>query len=496
VRRLSTLVAVVVAVLLVAMQSAVATGPEEFETLVAPDARGGDRFGWSIAVDGDRIVVGVPWDHLPTRKLGSAFVFTRFGLGWKIDKLTPSEIWRKGGGTPGGRQFGYSVDVSGDRVVVGAPGAWINGAETGGVFLFELIDGEWVETILEPDGIEKRDGIGRQVGFSEEGNRILVGALKVAAGNARPGSAFLFELIDGEWVSRMFLPSDGENGDEFGASVGFGDGFIAIGSPNHSSAGRRAGAIYLFDEIGGEWVETKLVAVDPKADERFGNWTRVFGEIIVTPAGDRSVIHMLRRNGDEWIRETLDVDDPTAPFEEVPESAGVLEVGERMLLAEYERTYPYRSTGAISVLQREETGWVEIDRYEGSEFGEGYGFAMRILAFEDSVIISAPGHKLNGKPSGVVYVQGAAPACGTREPTIVGTNGDDEIWGTDGDDVIVPGSGSDLIHVSGGRDVYCLNDGEYQFTGGPVAFTRSGTAEHGIVRTVRIRPAWRMLVAE
>ncbi len=482
----------VVLVSAVSIAPAAAGDPEDFETLVAPDARGGDRFGYSIAVDGNRIVIGAPYDRLPLSKLGSIWVFTRHGLGWTTEKIIPDQVWRKGGGPNVGRRFGLDLDIVGDRIVVGAPNAWINGVETGGVFLYDLIDGEWVETILEPEGVDSHDGIGYQVELSEDGNRILVGSYKSSNAYFRPGKAFLYELIDGEWVSHMFEPSDGKPVDRFGSSVGFGDGFVAFGSPNHSAAGKEAGAIYIYERIDGEWSETKVVADDPAAGMRFGIWIFVYGDVILTWDTDWDRIHFVGRDGDGWAQEVVTIEDPGDAAIEAVEDTGLPIVGDLMFSAVWENDYASRSTGAVKVLERTPDEWVEVDRYEGSEFGEGFGFGLSIIPRPDFLAISAPWFKLNGEASGLVFVRGMPPVCGNLEPSIVGTNGDDELWGTPGDDVIVPGSGSDVIHVSGGRDVYCLNDGEYLFSGA-AAFTRSGPEGGEILVSTLVRPEWRML---
>jgi hypothetical protein len=74
---------------------------------------GGSGFGWSVAVDGDRIVVGSPFAN---GNVGAAYVFERSGTSWKqTDLLTSSD-------SAAGGIFWTSVDLEGDAIVVGAYG--------------------------------------------------------------------------------------------------------------------------------------------------------------------------------------------------------------------------------------------------------------------------------------------------------------------------------------------------------------------------------------
>jgi hypothetical protein len=70
-------------------------------------------FGWSVAADGDTMVVGAPGEVVGGVRSGAAYVFTRAGSGWRqVAKLT---------GGAGQAGFGESVSISGTTVVVGAP---------------------------------------------------------------------------------------------------------------------------------------------------------------------------------------------------------------------------------------------------------------------------------------------------------------------------------------------------------------------------------------
>jgi len=100
--------------------------------LTASDAAGGDYFGWSVAVSGDTAVIGaVSDDHAGGTNAGSAYVFVRAGGVWTEQaKLTASDATSSD-------QFGVSVALSGDTVVVGAQfDDHVFGSNSGAAYVF------------------------------------------------------------------------------------------------------------------------------------------------------------------------------------------------------------------------------------------------------------------------------------------------------------------------------------------------------------------------
>jgi hypothetical protein len=86
--------------------------------LTASDGAAGDRFGIAVAISGDTVVVGANFDDSPNVDQGSAYVFVKPGGGW-TGALTESEKLTASDGAAGD-DFGFSVAISGDTLVVGA----------------------------------------------------------------------------------------------------------------------------------------------------------------------------------------------------------------------------------------------------------------------------------------------------------------------------------------------------------------------------------------
>jgi len=82
------------------------------------DLPGSVGFGTAVAIEGDLVVAGTPYDHTEEVTAGAAYVFQRSGVFWSFfDKLTdPNSLDRD--------YLGYSVDIAPDgRVFLGAPGS-------------------------------------------------------------------------------------------------------------------------------------------------------------------------------------------------------------------------------------------------------------------------------------------------------------------------------------------------------------------------------------
>jgi hypothetical protein len=182
------------------------------ERILRPgDGRLNDRFGAAVAVDGNTVVVGAPYaDDLHVfYNFGAVYVFES---GSQIAKLRSDPAFR-----PGDIQFGSSVAIRGNQIVVGAPGDDPDHQESAGsAYLFTNGQNGWERTaeLTHADPTP-----GRQLGVSVaiDANRIAVGALG-------DGAAYYFKT-DGQ--------PDGECGcgGPFGRSVALRLGSAFLGDP-------------------------------------------------------------------------------------------------------------------------------------------------------------------------------------------------------------------------------------------------------------------------
>ena len=248
---------------------------KEVQKLQASDRRGGSDFGRSLSLSGNFVIVGAPYQDTGARNAGAAYLFERQSEAlqtsdgtWKeVQKLQASDRQRSD-------LFGWSVSISGNLAIVGAPFEDTGGTNAGAAYLFERQgDGTWKEVQkLQAKDRQAHDQFGYSVSIS--GNRAIVGADIKNSGGTYAGAAYLFErLSDGTWKETQKVQGhDTQAGDKFGSSVLISGNIVLVGARLENSGGTDAGAAYLFERLSdGTWKEVqKLQASDPRASDQFG----------------------------------------------------------------------------------------------------------------------------------------------------------------------------------------------------------------------------------
>ncbi len=153
--------------------------------LSASDAAARDRFGRSVAIAGDTVVVGTPRDDEAGRSSGAAYVFTRSGTTWAQEaKLTASDAAAKD-------RLGRRVAIAGDTVVVGAAGDDDAGSSSGAAYVFTRSSTTWTEAakLTASDGAAGERS-GRSVAIA--GDTVVVGTPRDDEAGSTSGAAYVF----------------------------------------------------------------------------------------------------------------------------------------------------------------------------------------------------------------------------------------------------------------------------------------------------------------
>jgi len=249
--------------------------------LIDIDTESSAQFGKSVAVSGNILVVGAPMDDAPYTDSGSAFVFTRDDDVWsKTAQLTPSGRSY----TFSNNLFGRSVTIDSDRIYVGAVGDFFaNGTDSGAVYVFTMADGSWVEEskLHASDGAEG-DNFGRSVSVFDD--TLVVGSPTKDGHGTDSGAAYVFVRDDAdEWSEQTkLIAADGAYDDNFGWSVAAGADIAIVGALNATTTGSYAGSLYTYERTETKWTEqSKLTGTGVTRDDKLGTSVSMSGNEVV-----------------------------------------------------------------------------------------------------------------------------------------------------------------------------------------------------------------------
>ena len=279
-----------------------------------------DQFGFAVAVDGDYAVVEAPGVDIYVEEdgwyddYGAAYVFVRSGGDWSLETvLQPASIdanW----------QFGHSVDIDGDRIVVGAPGApGEGGVESGAVWVFKRSGGGkdvWddgftdMEAKLYSDDSGSTDDGSFGDSVAIDGERIVVGASGTINGSSvTHGAGYVFyadmdsdstfDYYDADQEARLEATGTLGELDNCGHSVDISGDRIAVGCSGRDPGGTTdAGSVLVFYiaatgyggddsnnfEDGDDDLEAEMYASDKAPYDNLGWSVSMTNDFIVTGA--------------------------------------------------------------------------------------------------------------------------------------------------------------------------------------------------------------------
>jgi len=216
-------------------------------------------FGTSVDIDDDAIIVGAPrYDESSNTDAGKAYIFRYAGGSWSEEDAVVA------GDVEAGARFGDFVSISGSRAAIGAtladydPGfPVISISDTGAAYIFGESGGSWTQSFkLHASDRAQNDGF---ASVSLEGDRLLVGALGETSGT---GAAYVLNYDIGHYPAswdedQIITASDADTGQQFGKAVALDGDRIVVGA-TYADAGstNAAGAAYVFDYVSNDWDET------------------------------------------------------------------------------------------------------------------------------------------------------------------------------------------------------------------------------------------------
>jgi len=299
--------------------------------LKAANTSQGDWFGFAVAMAGDTVVVGAPYEDSASQGVngngandnalqsGAVYVFVRNGTNWA------QQAYLKASNTEAGDEFGSVVAISGNTLVVGAwredsSATGVNGnqsndnaGDSGAAYVFVRNGTNWAQqAYLKASNTSDEDFFGESVAIS--GDTIVIGASSEdsnATGingnqtnNNAPdsGAAYVFVRNGTTWSQQAYLKaSNAETNDRLGQAVAVDGNTVVIGALSESSKARQvngdqadnsahqAGAAYVFVRSGTNWnQQAYLKALNAEAGDAFGYTVGISGDIVVAGAQGES----------------------------------------------------------------------------------------------------------------------------------------------------------------------------------------------------------------
>ncbi len=262
----------------------------------ASNARAEDFFGNAVAIsaDGNTMAIaassengtslGINGDQNArltyNGAIGAVFVFVRSATGtWTQQAYVKASVRSN--------QFGASLSMSsdGNLLVVGAPN---NDSSTGSAFVFARSGTTWTEqAVLAASNAELGDLFGSSVAVSGDGSTIVVGAIFESSGATgvngdqsnnnvtNSGAAYVFARSGTTWTQQAYLkPTSTASSLIFGKPLAItaSGNEIAVGAPNTNLTWVGAGAVYLFQRSGTQWVVgPRVTSPTQSGNGNFGN---------------------------------------------------------------------------------------------------------------------------------------------------------------------------------------------------------------------------------
>lgn len=435
------------------------------------DAR--DNFGFAVALSGDTLAVGAPLEdstatgvdgdqasNVAFLNSGAVYVFVRRGTTWS------QQAYIKASNTDAGDEFGQSVSLSGDTLVVGAyeEGSAATGVggdqasnaapSSGAVYVFVRNGTTWSQqAYLKASNTNAGDQFGCVVALS--GDTLVAGArYEDGAGGdqdsnsaSASGAAYVFVRSGTTWSQQAYLKAaNGLADDYFGSSLALSGDTLAVGAPDQADSG----AVYVFARSGTTWSQQSyLKASNAERFDSFGTSLALSGDTLAVGAYDGSAatgvggdesnnaatnsgaVYVFVRSGADWSQQAYlkasNTDASDFFGASVAIAGDLLAVGApfedsaaRGVGGDQSNNAASKS-GAVYLFVRSGTTWSQwaylkaSNAEEFDEFGGRVALSGDTLAvsapFEDSAAIGVGGDEANGSASesGAVYVWRIAP---------------------------------------------------------------------------------------
>jgi len=434
-------------------------------TLTNPEPSDKGNFGWSVAISGTRVVIGVPQDDTGAEDTGIAYVY-------EISSPTPTvpAYTLENPHASENDSFGWSVAISGTRVVIGTPEGDSGISNAGRAYVYNLASGSPVVPLAQ---FNNPDPSGQNFGFavSASATRVIVGAPQ-ETGTGDLSRAYVYDFSSAVPAGPAVTLSDGTPAnDQFGWAVSVSGSTLVVSAPQSDTGADNSGSAYVYNLGSGTPGVSTLTILNPVPflNDAFGGSVSVSGTRIaignhLDDQGsilDSGRVFIFDLNSGTPATPSVVIDDP-APESEDFFGKSVALSGTRLATGAYGDNTGASNTGSV-YLHEIPSGTLERaintpSTSSDEEFGTG-------IALSGSVVVVGAHHDDKGTNtnSGTVFVYDFnSPAPGqtilTLENPFPATN---DYFGAavavSGNTIVVAASQEDFPGAQNSGTVYVYN---------------------------------------
>lgn len=396
-----------------------------------------------------------------------AVIFMRLGFAIAADWREDLRLFSPDGTDPGDF-FGRSLKLSRDYLSVGAPRAQGVSTNSGAIFLFSRVTGEWVydgKVFASPE-----DPLTVLFGYEQDicGQTVVasVGYYSDASANGR---VWEYSREAAGWAldERLLSPLT-DRITYFGESVGCGGDLLVVGAPGQfppTGGYSRVGALHVYMRQEGEWLldETIFGEPDREGQGRLGSTVALSGDLIAS--GDSSfaappfghslpegVVRLYRLLPSGWSPEAAFLARDFLKPEETGFGDEIALSGDTLVVGQWVAD---DNLGAAHVFRRKNGEWALEAKLVAPDRQEGQGFGGEVSVHGDRIAIGALHDSEGPSESGAVYVFRRGGSRWQMEAKLRPT--DAEQWGEFGTSVAIR---ERTLAVGAFPGVYLLSDKE------------------------------------
>ena len=254
--------------LLVIIFTSMGFADELKDVMIDAEVKAYDWFGCSVDIDGPWAVVGARYDDEGAGNSGAAYIYKKEGPHWRfVQKLKTNK-------PKPGANFGFSVSIKGDYIIVGAQLQHARDRDSGAAYIFkrqpaapthsvenEISQRPWkmIKKLVPANG-QQYDQFGFSVDIQKD--YAVVGAIVRCdtdrEANVLNGAAYVFKNDNDKWIEMAYIKKpDPQHGDQLGQSIAIEGDCLYIGS-----ADKGKGAVHVFKLVNSTWRHADVIEVE------------------------------------------------------------------------------------------------------------------------------------------------------------------------------------------------------------------------------------------